>query len=142
MMQREGASEAERTGNYYDLSTLVAPLEQPSAVAFPVNVFPEYSNRSLRSLLWELMQVVSEDEKKDLTPSYKESLQLQVIYLNSSYAQKRTPNQGMISAPQARALTESFLGIRNVCCVFNRQRWGSPFDELVKKENWCSESKK
>jgi hypothetical protein len=57
---REGAR-----ANDLRLKALLS-LEKPSEAEYPVNVFPEYANRSFRSLLWELTRVVPENEKKGL----------------------------------------------------------------------------
>jgi hypothetical protein len=45
----------------------VIALERPSVAEYPTNVFPEYAERSLRSLLWELSSIVSDSEKQAVT---------------------------------------------------------------------------
>ncbi len=120
--------------NDYDTCKLVVTLERPSAVDYPVNVFPEYLNRSLRSLLWELIQVVPEHEKEDIRRAYQKSLQLQVIYLKDLYGNRRPPTGGMINAFQARALSDSAIATREFYSVFNLERWGSAFEELLRKD--------
>ena len=67
VMQRMTLQSDSSTQGDYDLSKLlVTALERPSAADYPVNVFPEYLNRSLRSLLWELIEVVPDQDKNDI----------------------------------------------------------------------------
>ena len=120
------------------LSALVRAIEQPSLVtAFSVNAFPEYSNRTLGSLLWELVQVLPDREKQDIRQAYKESLQLEVVAMKNGYSTD-LPSGQPISVDQVRSLRESYLGIRRFCCVSNLERWGKPFADLAGQEGWCS----
>jgi hypothetical protein len=61
-------------------ANLLFILENPSS-ADTVNVFPEFVNRNLQSLLWELLQVIPESEKGDITPAYKQSQNLSTLFL-------------------------------------------------------------
>jgi hypothetical protein len=111
----------------YSLAKVLVALERPSAMEYPVNVFPEYANRNFRSLLWELMGVVPDEEKGSLQPAYERAAQLQQIYLKTRYAERRSPKQRIIHAFQARALSESAITTGEVLLTFNLPRWGSVF---------------
>jgi hypothetical protein len=123
---------ADNEKSKYNLSKLSIALERPSTLDYPINIFPEYINRNLRSLLWELMQVTSKPERESIRPAYEESLILQMIYLKSLYGEKR--DSGYITATQARALSESSIAEMQFYSTFNLQRWGSPFNELLQKQ--------
>jgi hypothetical protein len=123
----------------------VAALERPSAVDYPVSVFPEYKDRNLRSLLWELVQVAPKKEKEEIRGVYRRSLELQVLYMENFNANRAfgtaITNKDIVPASQAAALAHSYVGIRNFCCGANLKRWGSPFEEMVSAEGWCSAGK-
>jgi hypothetical protein len=114
-----------------DMSKLVIALDRPSAVDYPVNVFPEYLNRNLRSLLWELMQVVPDDATENIKRAYQKSLSLQEIYLKGPEANKHAPNEP-ISVSEIRASRKNYLATREFYCAFNLKQWGNPFEELIK----------
>jgi hypothetical protein len=118
----------------FEPSELVMALERPSTVDYPVNVFPEYQNRSLRSLLWELVRVVPDQEKEDVRRAYRQSLELQRIYLQDLYVRNKLPNQptvGIVS--QIDAARRIGFATRQFVSVFNLERWGSPFKERVQE---------
>lgn len=62
-------------------------LENPSEGGYPVNVFPEYSRRSLRSLLWDLLHDLpaNTDEEKDerlrIEAAYQRARHLPTLYV-------------------------------------------------------------
>jgi hypothetical protein len=62
-------------------------LENPSEGGYPVNVFPEYSRRSLRSLLWDLLRDLpaNDDEQKDerlrIEAAYQRARLLPTLYV-------------------------------------------------------------
>ena len=100
-----------------------------------MNVFPEYQNRSLRSLLWELVQVAPDQEKEEIRRAYRQSLQLQYIYSQGLYGSKQLPNQPR--APLAHtlhAIADSVVATKEFVSVFNLKRWGSPFEERLRKD--------
>ncbi len=119
----------------YDLSKLVIVLERPTASDYPSNVFPEYGNRNLRSLLWELMQVVPQLERESIQPAYQKSLALQSIYLNNLYGSKRPSDGGLLHASQAAALAQNVYAVKDFYSTFNLSRWGSVFTEQLQKRS-------
>ena len=119
---------------YLNLSKMITALDRPSAVDYPVNVFPVYSNRNLRSLLWELLRVVPESERASIQLAYDKSLHLQSIYLESEYSKNKYPGQGMMTAYQARALLASNRAIRDFYSSANLKRWGNPFTAQLQRD--------
>jgi hypothetical protein len=112
-------------------SQLVIELERPSDKDYPVNVFPEYSNRSFRSLLWELIQALPEREREDIRRAYQKSLQLQFAYLKAIYYENGyLPGHTLSSG--FRAVADSTNALLEVCSVCNLQRWGKPFEDLLR----------
>jgi hypothetical protein len=120
----------------FDLPKLVVALDRPLAADYPINVFPEYLNRNLRSLLWELMQVTSEQERGSIRPAYEKTLQLQMIYLKQLYGSEPHPPGEVINPAQAVALAESLFATEEFYTTLNLQRWGSPFTKLLQKERY------
>lgn len=100
----------------------LASLEQPSTETYSVSVFPEYSQRTLRSLLWELLQVLPEtsqaekDEKQRVRVAYDRAKLFPTIY---ALAQR---NRTTKVDPAARANLNS-VKIK----FFNLDRWENPF---------------
>lgn len=99
-------------------------LEDPSREPYAVSVFPEYSKRSLRSLVWELLQVlpedVSGDERQLVLVAYDRARLLPTIYALATASSKKS---GDASPPDAaRANLETVM-----LKFFDLERWGKPF---------------
>jgi hypothetical protein len=109
-------------------------LEKPASIDYPVNVFPEFMNRNLQSLLWELLQVVPEGEKKDVEPAYKQARELSSMFLSESIlksASFRLPESQLLKDFHANAIN-AIVGEhqRMRLQVFNLERWGNPLTPL------------
>ena len=104
-------------------------LEDPSREPYSVSVFPEYSKRSLRSLLWELLQVlppdVSSEEKQRIAAAYQRARLLPTIYTLAETYKPASHAQDRESAEVdglARANLNTVMGK-----FFDLQRWDKPF---------------
>ena len=94
-------------------------LEKPSEGKYPVNVFPEFANRSLSSLLWELHQTLPDDvpDKKDVWRAYERSRFVTAVFM------KKVNN---IHDP----LFDDIQTFHEVLKFdFNLKRWSEPFRE-------------
>ncbi len=56
-------------------------LERPAKSDFPPGVFPEFANRTLRALLWELHSLVLEPEKNEIERAINEANNFKKVYL-------------------------------------------------------------
>lgn len=63
-------------------------LDKPLEASYPVNVFPEYGNRSMQSLLWEMLQVIPQKEKPELVEAYNSAKELSNIWALSQDEEK------------------------------------------------------
>lgn len=59
-------------------------LENPRESKFPTGVFTEFSDRSLRALLWELHNLVSSEEKQEIQIALDSTKRFKEIYLNTA----------------------------------------------------------
>jgi hypothetical protein len=117
-------------------------LEKPSAIEYPVNVFPEYAERSFQSLLWELKQVVPEEKNKELKVAYEKSKELTSIYImqtsrttstpkvasRQSRNSKRHPADKSLHDDNEAALKQDWVRLMTASELssFNLERWGKP----------------
>lgn len=111
-------------------------LEKPLSADYPVNVFPEFANRNLQSLLWELLQVIPEDEKKDIDATYKQAQNLSSLFLNEHSLKKLNPSL----ANSKSKIVEDFYSDaittmssehqKKRLQAFNLERWGKPLNPL------------
>lgn len=99
-------------------------VDNPSVANYPINVFPEYANRSLQSLLWELLQVVSDDSKGDVAKAYEASKKFTGYY---------TSNPGGNSKAGSNKAVEGILKsyAEADLAPLNLERWGSPLEDTV-----------
>lgn len=116
-------------------------LEKPSSVDYPVSVFPEFANRNLQSLLWELLQVVPENEKQDVDLAYKQARRLSSMFLsetsliafNSNLPDFRSP---LVKKFHSDAINNLFgEHQREQLQAFNLERWGKPLSLLYANDN-------
>ncbi|HEX8163988.1 MAG TPA: hypothetical protein VF538_19110 [Pyrinomonadaceae bacterium] len=119
------ATQSMRPNETTVINKIVVGLEKPSAIDYPINVFPEYANRSLRSLLWELLQVVPDNEAGEIRLAYDKSKILYSIYLadfqRASQAKTGQSNRGLLE------IIKNLLSIRQ---AFDLERWGKPFSSI------------
>lgn len=106
----------------------IMSLDDPNATGYKVNVYPEYANRNLRSLLLELMEVVPPQEKNEIDLAYKRSVESQYIFLS---ALKRIRELKKAGKPGYVNTDKSFghfriNGLKYFCKSFNLKRWGEP----------------
>lgn len=108
-------------------------LERPTEAKYPVNVFPEFSNRTLRSLLWELSRSVPEYEKFQIDDALTEAKKLSAIYMKQQPDNKfqvenwkkykaQMAAQGKEEMGFALSYSSSPLDLK----ALNLERWGSP----------------
>ena len=118
-----------------DVAKGVVALERPSIAEYPTNVFPEYAERSLRSLLWELSSVVPDTEKQAITKAYEFSRKLQLLYIFAKKRQVKDDTPGGLVGASLTAIKEkinqavSRLTYGEVRDALNLERWGKPFGE-------------
>lgn len=106
------------------LSVLRA-LENPSHQTYSVNVFPEYSARSLRSLLWELVEVLPEgtdpSERHRILVASERARLLPTIYV---LAEQHAPSGG----GNGEVRPAVYANLTTVMqTFFDLERWGFPF---------------
>jgi hypothetical protein len=102
-------------------------LEKPSAAEYPINVYPEFINRSFRSLLIELNDLVGRAEQIELTKAINSASFL--MYLHVQYEDEYKEELDLetkyeLKEKLFRLLDESY----------NIDRWGRPFGNIIKKE--------
>lgn len=116
-------------------------LEKPSSVDYPVSVFPEFANRNLQSLLWELLQVVPESEKKEVDLAYKQAQQLSSMFLSENSLIAFNSNlpdfrSSLVKKFHSDAINNLFgEHQREQLQVFNLERWGKPLSLLYTNNN-------
>ena len=64
-----------------NLKDALLVLEDPEKSDLPAGVFPEFSDRSLRALLWELQSLVPPNEEEEISNAIKETKSFNKIYL-------------------------------------------------------------
>jgi hypothetical protein len=112
-------------------------LEKPLEAKYPVNVFPEYSNRTLQSLLWDLSRAVPEAEKWEIEKALNESRKISSIYMklhpdrevfvqNWKKYKERMASEGK----QALGLIRSYVSDPLDLKALNLDRWGRPLTSL------------
>ncbi len=137
----------ETENSFPQQSTLVQSvliLEKPSAMAYPVNVFPEYSNRSFQSLLWELIQIAPDDQKKkELEIAFKEAKKLTALFILQTGTVASKPERQVTGKPKSKNVFDynesilkeddaRLLGISGLQ-AFNLERWGKPLVSIADK---------
>ncbi len=114
----------------------IRALDQPSKADYPVNAFPEYENRNLQSLLWELLQVIPEEERREVEPAYYAAQRLSLVFLKvkqQDEVEKLFPLQkspAHQSAQTEALLAPEFEKNREALRDLNLRRWGKPIDAL------------
>lgn len=112
------------------LRKALAALDRPSESENPVSVFPEYANRSLRSLLWELLQLVPESEKKNIKSAFDRSKSMFEIYLtHDPTANLSNLDVRRVQVPTPENL-ETSLDVFSIQLDFDLERWGRPLESL------------
>ena len=81
---------------YYSISF----LDDPEVDRFNLFIFPEFRKRSLRSLLWELNELVEKDEQADINEAILASEQLNDFYLKRLLDLDSSHNVGDEPAPK------------------------------------------
>jgi hypothetical protein len=94
-------------------------LEKPSEGKYPVSVFPDFANRSLRALLWELHQILPDDapDKQDVERAFVRSRFITAAYM------KKVNNMPDPLFDDVQLLHEVLRA------DFNLTRWSEPFRE-------------
>ena len=133
---REGAPQGHDT----KLKALLS-LEKPSQTEYPINVFPEYANRSFRSLLWELVQVVPESERKGVDTADGAATKLSSSYLTWKESPPPT-GSAETKFDQLRQIIDLYVSTGNEVLLkaeimepLNLDRWGRPFDTILQEKN-------
>ena len=101
-------------------------LAMPSEFKVPIAVFPEYRDRSLRSLLWELQGLVPESERPELDTAYEAAQQIADWAADLASQTKRGDlAKDPVPADRAEELTE-LLQTR-----FSLDRWNLSFVQEI-----------
>jgi|GEM_PF-2170648 len=108
-------------------ATAYLVLQKPSEAKYPVNVFPEYASRSFQSLLWELQEVVPQNEKGEIEEAYEISRTFSTNYLGSTPLQE--------SSNKKRPSVLETLSREDIIKL-NLQRWHKPLDHLLKEYDY------
>lgn len=121
-------------------------LEKPSAMDYPVNVFPEYSNRSFQSLLWELAQVVPEGEKKEIVAATEEAKKLTALFITRTggvnsppvpmpTGKRKRKDALEVLVENKEELTRDLSRLDGIISLkaFNLRRWGRPLSSIADK---------
>jgi hypothetical protein len=123
---------ASKVGDKSGLGKAIAALDRPSESNYLVTVFPEYANRSLRSLLWELLQIVPANEKDEITKAFNQSKYLYEIYLKHYPTVKGSrQDSGVDGSQNVDAGIETSLDIFAIQMDFNLERWGKPLNKVA-----------
>ena len=106
-------------------------LDKPLETAYPVNVFPEYGNRSMQSLLWEMLQIVPENEKSEIERAYKSAKEIPTIWVMSQNPDEvrklfgNDPPRGFVIRMLTYLKNQEREGEFDLKS-FNLERWGRP----------------
>jgi len=107
------------------LKKTLIELENPTLGEYKLTVFPEYANRSLRSLLFELKEVVPDEQKAELDNAYKKSVVLLELYLGE-IQQRHDVRLNFKGAVEIYDHQTEFLG--ELSQALNLKRWNHPFN--------------
>lgn len=108
-------------------------LERPLDAKYPVNVFPEYSTRTLQSLLWELSRSVPQNEKLEIEMALEESKKLSSVYMSEQSSKEilvqnwkkhkeKMASEGKRAMAYLVGYSTSPLNLK----ALNLDRWGRP----------------
>jgi hypothetical protein len=101
-------------------------LENPSVGEHKLIVFPEYANRNLRSLLFELKEVIPDEQKSEVENAYNKSLVVTEFYLSETgrnqdaHSKNRPESTFALTPERSRYLVEMSVAL-------NLKRWNEPF---------------
>lgn len=101
-----------------NLAEAMLSLEVPEIQKFPIHIFPEYKQRNLRSLVWELHMRVPMDEKSQLAIALEALFDLRRIYEKQLLLEEKP-----IKLEQLVGQTRKMLGVERK-------------DKSSKKLNW------
>lgn len=137
LIERKLDAEISSRLNYFNVLYVCAPhkaliiLDRPLEADHPVNLFPEYGNRSLQSLLWELLQLVSFGDKEEIQMAYRSAKDLPLLYFAWSRAQSKLPSSKNFHRLKNSAVVfSSEDGLSINVNWFNLDRWGKPLTFL------------
>jgi hypothetical protein len=124
-------------------------LDRPNLVEYPMSVFPDFSTRTLRSLIWELKTVVPDSERTDIEAAWRAAQFLPRFFLRANLNMERLPSdrpelgQGMKRAalielfikkgwPSPEEIRRFVLEERTRSCLLllNLARWDKPLKSL------------
>lgn len=111
----------------------IRSLNDTNATDYKTNVYPEYANRNLRSLLLDLKEVVPGEDQAAIDDAHKALLNSQQIFLRTLSIIKERKKSGK---PSYVSVDESFgkeeaIKLKKLCVFFNqRKRWGKPVPEI------------
>jgi len=117
-------------------SNVLLSLEKPSLESYPINVFPEYEKRNMRSLLWELHTLVPQMEKVEIESALNAAFHLRNMYeIYLELYEEITPSSASTTSIIDLMLLYYVkkLFVMNLATVpvefrpFDLDRWDSPF---------------
>jgi hypothetical protein len=120
--------------NTYDIGARLSEegiksLDDPDAPGYKIYVYPEYANRSLRSLLLELKEVVPQQDRSEIDLVYNQSVKLQPIFiaaLRMISELKKSGKPTYIEVGKSHDFYDELSPLREFCKSSNLKRWGEP----------------
>ncbi|MDX6558233.1 MAG: hypothetical protein QOF72_1282 [Blastocatellia bacterium] len=106
------------------LKDTLRAVNKPSETDEPINVFPEYANRNFQSLIWELLQLAPEEEKKQLVKAYQAAYWLPSGISNLPLLPRDDPPD---PSRVPSHISEEEVFSRLELASLDLRRWGSPF---------------
>lgn len=105
----------------------IMSLNNPNAIDYKLSD-PEYANRPLRSLLLELEEVVTDQEKIEIAFAYKQSTESQILFLNTLKTIRELKNKGKPDHIDIATVLKKkeWSKLKEFCQSFNLKRWGEP----------------
>ncbi|MGH9969390.1 MAG: hypothetical protein ACREBG_16540 [Pyrinomonadaceae bacterium] len=93
-------------------------LDRPTEADIPINIFPEFANRNLQSLIWELSQIVPPDQRQELEEAYRTAKWLPFAVTNLKSKSSESPD----------SITADVLLKKLGLFRLDLDRWGIPFE--------------
>lgn len=114
----------------------ILALDNPSTAEYPINVFPEFEKRNLQSLLWELIQVVPDNERPHIEKAYEQAKTFSSLSLLERRIKAMVDSEAKPSMFELSGITvEDTMNKSERYANFNLERWGKPLDPIRQSEH-------
>ena len=109
------------------LRRALVELENPSLSEHKTVVFPEYANRNLRSLLFELRDVVPAEQRSEVGNAYDRSLVVTEFYIWEMQHKRYRINANDKPFEGIWEPSQRIDYLRDLSKALNLKRWNEPF---------------